>query len=80
MVDKENGTISVARSLDYESRTLFYIGLQAKDGGNKITEVTLIISIIDNNDNPPIFNPSTPTTAYIEENERHGFYFTVQVT
>ncbi|XP_046839069.1 protocadherin Fat 4-like [Xenia sp. Carnegie-2017] len=60
LVDKENGTISVARSLDYESRTLFYIGLQAKDGGNKITEVTLIISIIDNNDNPPIFNPSTP--------------------
>ncbi|CAB4037416.1 protocadherin-16-like, partial [Paramuricea clavata] len=73
IVDKNNGTISVASKLDFESEPSYAIDLEAKDGGNKITEVSVIIVITDDNDNPPIFDPPGTTSASLDENEENGF-------
>ena len=78
-MDKNNGTISVASELDFESKASYSITLEAKDGGNKITEVSVNIMIIDDNDNQPIFVPSGTTMATLEENEKDDFFVAVKV-
>ncbi|XP_028404999.1 cadherin-23-like isoform X3 [Dendronephthya gigantea] len=79
-VDKNNGTISVASELDFESKESYSIRLEAKDGGNKITEVSVIIVITDDNDNVPIFDPPGVTTATLDENKSGGFFVVVKAT
>ena len=78
-VDQNNGTISVASKLDFESKPSYSIKLEAKDGGNKITEVSVMIMITDDNDNRPIFDPPGTTTASLDENQDSGFFVAVKV-
>ena len=78
-MDENNGTIFVASKLDFESKASYFIKLEAKDGGNKITEVRVDIHIIDDNDNPPIFDPPGTTSTSIDENQKNGFFVTVKV-
>jgi hypothetical protein len=78
-VDKNNGTISVANELDFESKASYSIELEAKDGGNKIKAVSVNIVITDDNDNPPIFDPPGTTSASLDENQENGFSVTVKV-
>ena len=63
----------MASKLDFESEPRYAIDLEAKDGGNKITEVSVIIVITDDNDNPPIFDPPGTTSASLDENQENGF-------
>ncbi len=79
-MDKNNGTISVAGELDFESKPSYSIKLEAKDGGNKITEVSVMIVITDDNDNPPIFRPSGTTLASLDENQNDDFFVAVKVS
>ena len=78
-MDKNNGTISVANELDFESKASYSIELEAKDGGNKITAVSVNIVITDDNDNPPIFDPPGTASASLYENQENGLSVTVKV-
>ena len=70
----------MASMLDFESKSSYSIELQAKDGGNKITEVSVMIVITDDNDNQPIFDPPGTTTASLDENQDGGFFVAVNVS
>ena len=70
----------MASMLDFESKSSYSIELQAKDGGNKITEVSVMIVITDDNDNQPIFDPPGTTTASLDENQVGGFFVAVKVS
>ena len=65
--------------LDFETEPSYSIKLEAKDGGNKITEISLMIMITDDNDNHPIFDPPGATTASLDENQDSGFFVAVKV-
>ena len=70
----------MASMLDFESKSSYSIELQAKDGGNKITEVSVMIVITNDNDNRPIFDPPGTTTASLDENQDGGFFVAVKVS
>ena len=78
-IAKDNGTLSLAAPLDFEVMPSYDLILEAKDGGNRITRVELLISVTDYNDNIPTFDPS-PTTATLNENQDSGFSVKVKVT
>nr|UZM07820.1 cadherin 1 [Geocoris pallidipennis] len=67
-IDKKTGVISVAPCdtpgippcLDYETKSTYYLNLEATDneGEGQTTVAQLKISLNDNNDNPPLFTSS----------------------
>lgn len=56
-IDSRTGVISVARPLDYERTRQYLLTVQAVDGGSPpLSDVaTVNITIVDGNDNPPVF-------------------------
>jgi len=75
-VDKKTGTITVAECdqpgaphcLDFETRQVYFLSFKATDaeGEGQSTVVPLKISLLDNNDNPPLFT-SDVYRAVIDE-------------
>lgn len=66
-----SGAITIARNLDYESGTLMYsFTAQATDGGNPSmsSRARVIVSVMDENDNPPVFEGSQ-FSATVSENQ-----------
>ncbi|XP_019693964.3 cadherin-related family member 2 isoform X2 [Felis catus] len=59
-VDPDSGTVTVRNSelLDREKQAVYYLTLQATDGGNMSTSTTLHIILLDVNDNPPVVTGS----------------------
>uniref|UniRef100_A0A8D2CNJ4 Cadherin-related family member 2 n=1 Tax=Sciurus vulgaris TaxID=55149 RepID=A0A8D2CNJ4_SCIVU len=59
-VDPDSGTVTVKNGtlLDRERQAVYYLTLQATDGGNLSTSTTLQINLLDVNDNPPIVSGS----------------------
>ncbi|XP_076316217.1 fat-like cadherin-related tumor suppressor homolog isoform X4 [Tachypleus tridentatus] len=57
-IHPKSGVISVAKSLDYEDIKDYFLTIEAKDGGTPPlnNHATVNISVIDANDNPPVFN------------------------
>ncbi|KAF0883542.1 CDHR2 protein, partial [Crocuta crocuta] len=55
-VDPVSGTVTVRKSelLDREKQAVYYLTLQATDGGNLSTSTTLLVTVLDVNDNPPV--------------------------
>lgn len=39
--------------MDYEKQKTYSLSLEARDGGGKVTTVSLLVSLTDVNDNPP---------------------------
>ena len=74
----DNGTISVAVILDFESKQSYSLELEAKDGGNIVVRVPVNIVITDANDNTPEFDPF-PTSKNLDENKVNVFSVTVKV-
>jgi len=76
-IDALNGTIFTARPIDRESQDVYNITIIASDGGspsrNGITVV--MITILDLNDNPPLFTKSQYSSG-VAENETIGISFT----
>ncbi|XP_063375219.1 fat-like cadherin-related tumor suppressor homolog [Cydia amplana] len=56
-IDRASGAVSIARPLDYERRRSYLLTIQALDGGSPPLGdlATLNISVIDANDNAPVF-------------------------
>lgn len=41
--------------MDYEKQKSYSLSLEAKDGGGRVTTVSLLVSLTDVNDNPPVW-------------------------
>ncbi|XP_051027697.1 cadherin-related family member 2 [Acomys russatus] len=59
-VDPNSGNVTVKNGtlLDREKQAMYYLTLQATDGGNQSTTTTLQITLQDINDNPPVVRGS----------------------
>ena len=71
-IDSSTGTVTLASSLDYETRREHTIMVTASnpDGVNS-TEHAIVARVIDENDNSPIFTMD-PYTASVSENSSNG--------
>eukprot|EP00795_Rhopilema_esculentum_P000945 gene945-10708_t len=54
-IDPTKGAVKLLRKLDYEERRQFKVGVEASDGKYK-SNMTLIIDVVDTNDNAPLFS------------------------
>ena len=54
-IDDKDGFLYLAGSLNREDRSSYIIVITATDGGGLSTTVSISLSILDENDNPPIF-------------------------
>ncbi|XP_040301852.1 cadherin-related family member 2 isoform X1 [Herpailurus yagouaroundi] len=72
-VDPDSGTVTVRNSelLDREKQAVYYLTLQATDGGNMSTSTTLHIILLDVNDNPPVVTGSY--NIFVQEEEGDVF-------
>ncbi|XP_067306295.1 protocadherin Fat 3a isoform X1 [Pseudorasbora parva] len=91
-VEKGVGTIVIAKPLDAEQRSFYNITVEVTDGTN-IAYTQVHITVLDNNDNPPIFSQPTydititedtpPDTEVVQvlasdRDERHRLTFSLQ--
>ena len=76
-VDPDSGTVTVRNSelLDREKQAVYYLTLQATDGGNMSTSTTLHIILLDVNDNPPVVTGSY--NIFVQE--EGNVFVTIQV-
>ena len=72
-IDKSTGSISVAKSLDYENIPVYNILVKAEDRGFYSRSSTSSVKIIlqDVNDNPPLFDQES-YEAELKENSASG--------
>ncbi|XP_057584441.1 cadherin-related family member 2 [Hippopotamus amphibius kiboko] len=68
-VDPDSGTVTVRNSklLDREKQAVYYLTLQATDGGNLSSSTTLQITVLDVNDNKPVVSGSY--NIFVQEEE-----------
>ena len=57
-IDATSGAVTVAGPLDYEQASSYTVTVRASDSDNTVSG-TLVITIIDENDNAPVFNPTS---------------------
>jgi hypothetical protein len=59
-VEPNSGNLTVKNGtlLDREKQAVYYLTLQATDGGNQSTTTALEITLLDINDNPPVVRGS----------------------
>lgn len=69
-MNKDTGVVSVSGSLDRETVDTYYMTAEARDGGGYTTFTNLQISILDVNDNPPVFRRDE-YFATVKENSLH---------
>nr|CAD7199208.1 unnamed protein product [Timema douglasi] len=72
-IHPKTGVISTMSQLDYERAKVYYLIIQAVDGGFPplSNHASVNITVTDSNDNPPVFN-LTSYTAYIGEDAPIG--------
>lgn len=77
-VDPDSGTVTVKNSklLDREKQAVYYLTLQATDGGNLSSSTTLQIHLLDINDNKPVVTGSY--NIFVQE-EKGNVSITIQV-
>ena len=68
-IDPLSGIISLAEPLDYERAREFYLTIQALDGGVPplSNHAAVNISVLDSNDNPPVFTQASYSAAIRED-------------
>ena len=68
-MDQSSGILRVQKNLDYERKKSYHVIVQCEDGGAKprYDTAAVYISIVDVNDNAPVFVDS-PYLAYVQEN------------
>ena len=65
-ISADNGAIQLARNLDREATSSYTLEIEATDGENSVN-ATVSITVTDANDNKPICNPSSYSTAVRED-------------
>ncbi|XP_051506003.1 putative protocadherin beta-18 [Myxocyprinus asiaticus] len=53
-IDQETGEIKVKGEIDYEESSSFELRIRAKDGAGQATSCTVLINVVDVNDNAPV--------------------------
>eukprot|EP00061_Rhincodon_typus_P005811 g25777.t1 len=67
-IDKDTGTVTLIRRLDFEATRRYTLTIIAKDGGGEETTGRLRVNVLDINDNVPAFQKET-YLGTIRENE-----------
>ena len=65
-----NGRITLASSLDYETRTSYSLVIRATDDGGRFSDATLNVNVLDENEFAPVFQGRT--TFSVEEERPNG--------
>ncbi|XP_044007072.1 fat-like cadherin-related tumor suppressor homolog isoform X2 [Aphidius gifuensis] len=83
-IDSLSGTVRTIKSLDFEQRPVHTLVIIAKDHGepSKTSEATLIIEVIDVNENlyPPVFDDSIISSSVFENQPIGSLITTVRAT
>nr|XP_008274874.1 PREDICTED: protocadherin Fat 4-like [Stegastes partitus] len=66
-----SGLLTLIKELDFEKESTYYFQIKAKDGGwvSKTGMVDVTVTVMDVNDNPPVFSSSEYTTSVPENSE-----------
>ena len=67
IIDSTSGVISTAQSLDYEAQEVYQFSIGATDQGSRTSATTVTITVLDVNDNPPIFSQSVYSVTVPED-------------
>ncbi|KAK7485090.1 hypothetical protein BaRGS_00023630, partial [Batillaria attramentaria] len=71
-VNGGNGVVTLTSALDYETAQSHTLTITASDGTR--TDTTIVqVTVTDVNEFPPVFDPTTPYTATVAEDEPIGF-------
>lgn len=67
-IDNSTGVISLVKSLDYEQSRDYSLVIRASDSGSAVlhTDITMVINVIDVNDNKPVFS-SDVNHVFVDE-------------
>uniref|UniRef100_UPI00398F28FC protocadherin Fat 4 n=1 Tax=Pristiophorus japonicus TaxID=55135 RepID=UPI00398F28FC len=74
------GVFNLTRTLDYEKQPYYILTVRAEDGGGQFSTVRVYFNVLDVNDNPPIFNPSSYSTVVMENLPPGTSILTVKAT
>ena len=69
MIKADTGLVSVAGEIDHERAKEYFLTVQAKDGGSPplSNHATVNITVMDANDNPPVFTQSSYSATINEK-------------
>jgi hypothetical protein len=72
-INPDDGTITTASALDYETKKIYMFTVVARDqgSGNRHGQTTVTVNVLDINDNAPSF-VGTPYVANVKENAGPG--------
>ena len=81
-INSTTGEIFTSNSIDFEMLPLHTLSVMAEDSGSPRRSNTtfVIITIIDTNDNPPVFNPGQATLTLPEDTPLSTLLYSVQAT
>ncbi|XP_072112240.1 protocadherin Fat 4 [Mobula birostris] len=74
------GVFNLTQTLDYEKQPYYILTVQAEDGGGQFSIVRVYFNVLDVNDNPPIFNPSSYSTSVVENLPSGARILTIKAT
>eukprot|EP00117_Sycon_ciliatum_P011661 scpid2392/ scgid13049/ Protocadherin Fat 1; Cadherin family member 7; Cadherin-related tumor suppressor homolog; Protein fat homolog; Protocadherin Fat 1, nuclear form len=65
-VDKHTGLLSTAVPLDHELASVIFMTVQVEDGGGRKSLAFVTITVLDVNDNPPVFTQNMYDVSFTE--------------
>ena len=65
-IDPNTGLVSSSGLIDFEAQSLYLVNVVASDGGGRFDKSILNISVVDENDNYPVINPTTYNVSVFE--------------
>ncbi|XP_044019714.1 neural-cadherin-like [Aphidius gifuensis] len=79
LIDRETGEIFVFGTIDYETKTKYNLTIRATDSSNNCVS-TVLIDVIDKNDNIPVFDKSNYIAYITEEDDKNLPKFVLNVS
>jgi hypothetical protein len=68
----ESGWLSVTKGLDYEMWPEIELTVRCQDSGGLFTDVSVLVTVIDENDNVPEFAAKQLNWTLVESGGRYG--------
>ena len=69
-IHNETGVVTVVKPLNREINATYNLTLNATDGGGRYTNSYLLVELIDENDNAPLFTEDVYNLSVVENSER----------
>ena len=81
-VDASSGRVTVSQLLDFETQQIYTVNVYATDNGipSLNTSATLTVTVIDTNDNSPIFDEASYNTTFPEDTSVNTVVLRVSAT